>query len=304
MPAPDVSTPNPSTWSSILEAIRGTQQDFTQGPIGRAILLLAVPMVLEMVMESIFAVADVFFVSRLGPEAVATVGLTESMLTLIYAVALGLSIGVTALVARRTGEKDPDGAARTAVQAVVLGIVVALPIAIFGFVYARELLVAMGAGPEIVDQFVGYTGIMFLGNGTILLLFLINAIFRGVGDAAIAMRMLWLANGINLVLDPCLIFGLGPFPELGIEGAAIATTTGRGIAVVVQLITLFSGRGRIAVARRHVAVSFGDHHATRAAFGYGHVSSIYRDGKLDWPHPGFWPVSEVRRWRDTRLVSG
>ncbi len=219
-------------WPALVEAVRGSQQDYTTGPIGRAILLLAVPMVLETVMESIFAVVDVFFVSRLGPNAIATVGLTESMLTLVYTVAMGLSIGVTALVARRIGEKDPDGAARTAVQGILL----------------------MGATDEVVSLGYGYTRIMLAGNATVILLFMINAVFRGAGDAAIAMRVLWLANGINIFLDPMLIFGIGPFPELGIQGAAVATNIGRGSAVLAQFYILIRSAGRIRVVRRHIAL--------------------------------------------------
>jgi putative MATE family efflux protein len=245
----------PMRWLALIrDAIRGTHEDFTDGPIGRAIVLLAVPMVLEMVMESIFAVADVFYVSRLGPDAIATVGLTESMLTLIYTVAMGLSIGVTATVARRIGEKHPDGAARAAVQGLVLGAIVALPIAIVGVSFAPELLRLMGASSSVIATGSNYTRIMLGTNVVIVFLFLINAIFRGAGDAAIAMRVLWLANAVNLILDPCLIFGLGPFPRLGVQGAAVATSIGRGVGVGYQLYRLFRAEGRVRVRRAHLRI--------------------------------------------------
>src|SRR4030088_2502936 len=232
-------------WPTVGEALRGSRRDYTSGPIGRAILLLEIPMVLEMVLESVFAVIDVFWVSKLGPDAVATVGITESMLALIYAVAIGLSMAAAATVARRTGEKDPEGAAAAPVQAIALGISIAVPIGVLGAVLAPKLLTVMGASPSVVATGSGFPAVMLGFNVVILLLFLINAIFRGAGDAAIAMRVLWIANAINLVLDPCLIFGLGPFPALGVQGAAIATTCGRGIGVLVQALTLFQGRGRV-----------------------------------------------------------
>jgi putative MATE family efflux protein len=242
-------------WPTVREALRGSRQDFTQEALGRAVLLLAVPMVLEMVLESVFAVVDVFWVAHLGADAVATVGITESMLALIYAVAIGLSMGATATVARRIGEKDPDGAARAAVSSIALGIAVALPIGIAGAILAPKLLSLMGGSPQLVASGAGFTRIMLGFNGVILLLFLINAIFRGAGDAAVAMRVLWLANIINLALDPCLIFGLGPFPRLGVMGASVATTCGRGTAVLVQMWILARGRGRIAIRRRHLSIA-------------------------------------------------
>lgn len=243
-----------SLWRDILAAIRGTGEDYTSGSIGRDVLLLAVPMVLETAMESLFAVVDVYFVSRLGPSAVATVALTESMLTLVFTVALGLSIGVTATVARRIGEKDPDGAARATVQALLLGVLIAAAIGIGGALQAENLLALMGASPEVIEHSI-YTKIMLGGNATLLLLFLVNAAFRGAGDAVVAMRVLWLANGINIFLDPALIFGWGPFPELGIAGAAIATNIGRGIAVIAQLWLLFRPGKRLQLAWKHLAVN-------------------------------------------------
>lgn len=241
-------------WSSVREALRGTRQDFTEVPIHRAILLLAVPMILEMSMESLFVLVDIFWVSRLGAEAVASVGLTEAMLTLIWTLAIGLSIGATATVARRIGEKDPEQAARSAVQVIVLGIAVSIPIGIAGALFAPRLLGLMGALPEVIERGHGYTAVMLGGNATVLLLFLGNAIFRGAGDAAIAMRVLWLANGLNIVLGPCFIFGLGPFPALGVKGAAIATNIGRGTGVVYLLFRLWRGGSHIRVERRHLGI--------------------------------------------------
>ncbi len=241
-------------WSAVREALRGTRQDFTEVPIRRAILLLAVPMILEMAMESLFAIVDIFWVSRLGAEAVASVGLTEAMLTLIYTVAMGLSIGATATVARRIGEKDPDRAARSAVQVIVLGLVLAVPIGVTGALLAPRLLGLMGASAEVIKRGHGFTAVMLGGNATVLLLFLGNAIFRGAGDAAIAMRVLWLANGLNILLGPCFIFGLGPFPELGVMGAAVGTNIGRGTGVVYLLIRLWRGGTRIRVERRHLTI--------------------------------------------------
>ncbi len=239
-------------FSTVREALRGSHGDFTEVPIGRAVILLAIPMVLEMALESVFAVVDVFWVSRLGAPAVATVGLTESMLALIYALAIGLSMAATAMVARRIGERDRERAARTAVQAIMLGVLIAVPLGLAGALLAPRLLGWMGAAPDVVASGSRFTAVMLGGNIVIVLLFLINAIFRGAGDAAVAMRVLWLANAINLVLDPCLIFGWGPFPALGITGAAVATTTGRGIAVLVQLVTLARGTGRLAIRREHL----------------------------------------------------
>src|SRR5437764_13226900 len=245
------SPPIEGFWSGVREALRGSRRDYTEGPIGRAILVLAVPMVLEMVMESVFAVCDVFFVSRLGPDATATVGLTESMMTLVYTVAIGLSIGVAAVVARRIGEKRPNAAAEAAVQGIALGLGVAAMVAVLGVTLAPRLLAAMGASPGVLAIGSNYTRTMLGGSATVLLLFLVNAIFRGAGDAAIAMRVLWLANAINIVLGPCLIFGLGPFPRLGVTGAAVATTIGRSTGVLFQLYRLARGDARLTLWRVH-----------------------------------------------------
>src|SRR5262245_38996657 len=252
----DVSTPavrpNTGIWDTVREAVRGSQQDFTAVPIGRAVMLLATPMVLEMAMASVFALSDVFFVGRLGADAVATVGITESLMTVIYAMAMGLSIGATATVSRRIGEKDSDGAARAAVQSIALGVVAGVIIGLAGAVLAPQLLRVMGASDSVVATGSGFTRVMLGMSGTVMLLYLVNAIFRGAGDAAIAMRVLWFANALNIVLGPCLIFGLGPFPELGVKGAAIATSIGRGSGVLYQFYHLTRRRGRIAVHRDHV----------------------------------------------------
>lgn len=239
---------------TLRDAVRGSSLDYTTAPIGRAIFMLAVPMMLEMVMESIFAVADVFWVARLGADAVATVGLTESMLTLIYTAAMGVSIGAMALVARRIGERDTNGAARAAVHAIALGVFISLIIGIVGARYASDLLALMGASPAVIAQGSTFTRIMLGGNITVVLLFVINAVFRGAGDAAVAMRVLWFGNAINIVLGPMFIFGLGPFPELGVTGAAVATNFGRGTAVAYQVLTLARGHGRISIARRQIGL--------------------------------------------------
>jgi len=239
-------------WSLLRDAVAGVPMDFTEGSLSRAVLVLSVPMVLEMAMESVFGVLDAWWVGRLGPDAVAAVGVTEAMLTVIFAVAIGLSMSATAMVARRIGEKDPEAAAVTAVQAIAIGVLAALPAGVVGLVWSRELLALMGAPAAVVEIGWGYTAWMLGGNATILLLFLINAIFRGAGDASLAMRSLWLANAVNIVLDPCLIFGLGPFPELGVTGAAIGTTLGRGVGVAYQLRVLARSNGRIALRREHL----------------------------------------------------
>jgi putative MATE family efflux protein len=242
--------------SDAREAVTGTEQDFTEGKLSRAILLLSIPAVLEMLMESVFVLVDIYFVSKLGADAVATVGLTESMMTIIYAISLGLAIATTSMVSRRIGEKNPDKASRTAFQAIITGAVVSVMIAVPGAIYAERLLDLMGASSVIVNEMAGYTRIMIASNIVITMLFIINAIFRSAGDAVIAMRVLWLGNIINIILDPCLIFGLGPFPELGIKGAAIATATGRGIAVFYQFYLLFFGKKRIRINLKHVSIDF------------------------------------------------
>jgi MATE family, multidrug efflux pump len=243
-------------WATLREAVRGSPIDYTTAPIGRALVMLAVPMVMEMAMESIFAVADVFWVAHLGADAVATVGLTESMMVLIYTVAMGLSIGATALVARRIGEHEPERAADAAGQALLLSLAVAACISLIFAPLAPDLLGLMGASETVVRTGSGFTRVMLAGNASVLLLFMLNAVFRGTGDAAIAMRVLWFGNAINMTLGPCLIFGVGPFPELGVTGAAVATTIGRSTAVVYQLVVLTKGRSRIRLRRQHLRVHF------------------------------------------------
>jgi putative MATE family efflux protein len=245
-------TTTPTLWQSVREALRGSHQDYTEGSLNRSILLLAIPMVLEMVLESLFAVVDVFWVSRLGADAIATVGLTESLLSLVFAVGIGLGMSTTAMVARRIGEKDPEGAAVSAVQAIFLGLIASVVIGLPFFLLAPRVLGLMGATPAIVASGANYTRIALGGSGVVLLLFLNNAIFRGAGDAAIAMRLLWVSNILNLVFDPCLIFGLGPFPKLGVTGAALATFSGRGIGVLYQFYRLGKGTERIRILARHM----------------------------------------------------
>ena len=262
---PGVMAPEPNTnrppartgvWASIRESLSGTEQDFTTGSLNRAVALLAIPMVLEMMGESVFAVVDAFFVARLGAEALAAVGLTESVLEIIYAIAVGLAMSTTAMVARRFGEKDERGAARAGVQAIIVGIITSVVLGVAGMIWAPQLLQVMGASPETVQIGTTYTRIMYGSMVVILLLFLNNAIFRGAGDAAMAMRSVWIANGINIVLDPCLILGLGPFPELGLTGAAVATTIGRGTGVLYQFWGMSRGR-RLRIGRPDLRVDPG-----------------------------------------------
>ncbi|MEO7530350.1 MAG: MATE family efflux transporter [Sediminibacterium sp.] len=234
-----------SVWSYLKQSLNSEHQDFTTGSIRKAIFLLAIPMILEMCMESVFAVVDIFFVSKLGPHAITTVGLTESFLTIVYSVAIGLSMAATAMVARRVGEKNYDGAAKAGAQAALLSFVVTLLISFIGLFFAEDLLRLMGAGPQVLAMGSSYTRIMLTGNVVIMLLFLINGIFRGAGDAAIAMRSLWLANICNIILCPILIH------KFGLPGAAMATTTGRGIGVCYQVYRLFKGKGVIKIHLHH-----------------------------------------------------
>src|SRR5215213_6463598 len=243
----------PGLWAAVRDAVRGAhpKYDYTEGSIGRSILLLSVPMVLEMLMESLFVVCDVYFVGRLGKEAVATVGLTESMMVLVYTLGIGLSIGATAMVARRTGERDPEGAARTAGQTIMLGLAVSLVLGALGVAFAPRLLWLMGAEAPVVAVGSNFTRVMLGANVSVMMLFLINGTFRGAGDAAVAMRVLWLANAINIALGPCLIFGLGPFPELGVTGAAVATSIGRGTGALYAFSKMWRGGARIHVRPHH-----------------------------------------------------
>ena len=245
-----------SFFRDVKEAISGTEQDFTEGKLSRAILLLSIPAVLEMVMESVFVIVDIYFVSKLGANAVATVGLTESMITIIYAIAIGLGTATTSMVSRRIGEKNNDAASVAAFQAILTGMIVSICIGLPGAFFAKRLLGFMGASKPIIDSMSGYTTIMLGGNMVIMMLFIINAIFRSAGDAAVAMKVLWIGNIINIILDPCLIFGLGPFPHMGVTGAAVATNIGRGTAVIIQFYLLFNGKKRIKLSTKHLVVNF------------------------------------------------
>ncbi|MEZ2415416.1 MATE family efflux transporter [Muriicola sp. E247] len=243
-------------YRSFLVAVTGKETEFTSGSIRKAIFMLSIPMILEMMMESIFAIVDIAYVSQVSVNAVATIGLTESVVTLVYALAIGLSMAATAVVARRIGEKDQEGAARAAVQAIFLGIFIAVIIGVFGLMYSREILSLMGGSPDLIAEGHGYTKYLLGGNITIVLLFLINAIFRGAGDASIAMWTLILSNGLNIILDPIFIFGLGPIPEYGVMGAAIATNIGRGSAVIFQLYILFKGGSQIRITVSNIVLRF------------------------------------------------
>lgn len=230
------------------QALVGKERDYTEGSLRQAVFFLAIPMVLEMALESVFAVVDVYFVAKLGPEAVAVVGLTESVNTLVYALGIGLSMATTALVSRRVGEKNLAGARRAAAQAIWLALLASLPLGLAGILAPEAILKAMGAQTEVVQAGASYTRFLLGGNLVVILLFTINAIFRGAGDASLAMRSLWFANALNIVLDPCLIFGWGPFPQLGVAGAAVATTFGRGAGVALQLFLLLASSSRIRLA--------------------------------------------------------
>jgi len=250
------NTQNASLWQRstafVRESLRDNDVEYTSGPIGRALGLLAIPMMLEMLMESIFAVVDIAFVSRLGTDAIASVGITEALVTVLYAIAVGLGLAVTAMVSRRIGANDRDAAARVTGQAIWISAVLSVLIGIAGVVYAEDMLRLMGATDNVVNTGKGFAAVLLGGSATITYLFVLNAAFRGAGDAAIALRSLWVANGLNLILDPCLIFGLGPFPEMGVTGAAVATTIGRGVGVLYQLWYLFDGRGRLEFHLKHL----------------------------------------------------
>ncbi len=243
-------------WQDVKEAISGTERDFTKTKLGRAIFILAVPMVVEMIMESVFAVVDIFFVSRLGSDAVATVGITESVMTVVYAIGVGLAMATTALVSRRIGEKKKKEAGVVAFQAILIGVTISVFIAIPGLLFAGPFLKLMGATDKMATEGFLFPAIMFGGNIVIMLLFIINAVFRSSGDAAVSMRVMWFANIINIILDPLLIFGIGPFPELGLMGAAVATTIGRGSAVIYQFYLLFNGKYRIRLYWDSIKIKF------------------------------------------------
>lgn len=261
-PSPDHPTndTDESYQSSILSfiwgAIKGTKQSYTSGSINRAILLLAIPMILEMAMESLFAIVDTFFVSKISADAVATVGLTESVITLIYSIAIGISMAPMAMIARFIGEDNPEKASKVALQAIYMTLTIALLIGIPGAIYADDILRMMGGTETLIRENVGYTRIMFASNLFIMLLFLLNGIFRGAGDASLAMRALWIANIINIILDPLFIFGIGPFPELGVQGAAVATTIGRGLGVAFQLYILTGAHSRVKLYAKDLRVDW------------------------------------------------
>lgn len=237
------------------ESLRESDTDFTSGRINRALGLLAIPMMLEMSMESIFAVVDIAFVSRLGTDAIAAIGITEALISVLYAVAVGLGMGVTAMISRRIGAQENEAAARVAGQAIWVGGALSLLVGIPGAIYAADMLRLMGASTGVVETGTGFAAVLLGGSASIIYLFLLNAAFRGAGDASIALRSLVLANGLNIILDPCFIFGLGPFPEMGVTGAAVATTIGRSVGIVYQLWYLLDGRGRLNFRLRNLALA-------------------------------------------------
>ena len=245
-----------SLFKNFIRAVKGEEKDFVSGSINKAIFMLSIPMILEMVMESLFAVVDIYFVGKVSVNAVATVALTESVIMIVYAVAIGFSMGATAVVARRIGEKQPEKAATAGIQAIFLAIAISLLFSLVGIFFAKDVLRLMGGEPDLVEEGYKYTRLMLGGNFTVMLLFLINAIFRGAGDASIAMRVLWIANGLNIILDPIFIFGLGPIPAFGVEGAAIATNIGRGIGVIIQLIALFGTTSVIRVTVQNLKIKW------------------------------------------------
>ncbi|GAA4469241.1 MATE family efflux transporter [Nemorincola caseinilytica] len=246
-----VKAGKPNYWAIIRSALRGDEYDFTTISLGKAVALLAIPMMLELALESVFAVVDIFFVNKLGVHAVSVVGLTESVITLVYSVGIGLSAAATAMVARRVGEKNTEEAAHAGAQAILLGVISSIVIGIPGYIYAGDILRLMGAEPAAIEQGITYARIMYGFNIAIILLFLINGVFRGAGNASIAMKSLWLGNAFNIVLDPLLIFGIGFFPEFGVTGAAIATTTGRSIGVLYQLYHLWKASGTLKIKAHH-----------------------------------------------------
>jgi len=244
------------TWQLIKDALRGKEQDFTSLPLKTAIFVLAIPMILEMMMESAFAVVDIFFVAKLGEHAIATVGLTESVVVLVYAMGFGISMAATALISRRFGEKEYAEAGAAVFQLLIVGGAISILLGILGWIFAPDILGLMGAEPKVIATGVSYTRIIFAGNTAIMLLFLLNGAFRGAGQAHHAMRSLWIANGLNMILDPILIFGIGNWVGYGLEGAAIATTFGRGIGVVYQLYHLFNGKHKLKILKENIVISW------------------------------------------------
>jgi putative MATE family efflux protein len=277
----DVDSRESSLWQAVRESLSGVHRDYTEGNLDRAILLLAVPMVLEMAMESLFGIVNVFWVSSLGPDAIAAVGVTEGILALVFAVAIGLSMGITALVARRIGEQDFRGAKLAAGQGLLLGLCLASVMSVLGIVFGGQILAVMAEAPSVVEKGHLYTRWILGSSPAVMLLFLINAIFRGAGDASVAMRSLWIGNLVNMVLDPVLIFGLGPFPEMGIEGAALASTIGRSTGVAYQLSQLFGGKGRLVIGLEHLRI----HRETmRALVSIGSTGVFqFLVGHASWP---------------------